>query len=92
MIWSRWTLVGVQAADVIAQRRFDAGDTQIEGTGHCSTPHRQKMLEQISLDDFWMLANRHRVTNFGRHAGNGNFALLYHIGQKDSGLHVGVPG
>ena len=31
-------LGGVQAADVVAQHSFDAGDTQIEGIGHGTTP------------------------------------------------------
>ncbi|MDT5243299.1 MAG: hypothetical protein QOD36_675, partial [Mycobacterium sp.] len=42
-------LVGVEAADVIAQRCFDAGDAQIEGIRHGTTPDRQKLLEETSL-------------------------------------------
>jgi hypothetical protein len=36
-------LVGVQAADVVAQRCVDAGDAPIEGIGH-GTPDRLKLL------------------------------------------------
>ncbi|MDT5388552.1 MAG: hypothetical protein QOE04_2193, partial [Mycobacterium sp.] len=42
-------LVGVEAADVIAQRCFDAGDAQIEGIRYGTNPDRQKLLEEASL-------------------------------------------
>jgi hypothetical protein len=56
-------LVGEEAADVIAQRSFDAGDAQIEGIGHGTTPDRQKSLEGTTLVGTGGLRNRHRVTN-----------------------------
>jgi hypothetical protein len=42
-------LVGIQAADVVAQRRFDASDTQIEGIGHGTTPIGSSCSEGLSL-------------------------------------------